>query len=62
MTINSYRDLDVWVISMDLVDRVFTDLKSLPIRNGLLERKSCAETLKLMDRVIAMLIRLHDSV
>jgi four helix bundle protein len=116
MTINSYRDLDVWVVSMDLVDRVLTDLKSLPrvefdmrrqiqravisipsniaegwrrkkrtqayqnhvsiamgshgeldteleicFRNGLLDRKSCVETLKLMERVVAMLIRLHDS-
>jgi four helix bundle protein len=30
MAINSYRDLDVWIVSMDLVDRVLTDLKAMP--------------------------------
>jgi four helix bundle protein len=30
MTINSYRDLDVWIVAMDLVDRVLTDLKAMP--------------------------------
>jgi len=30
MVINSYRDLDVWFVSMDLVDRVLADLKAMP--------------------------------
>lgn len=30
MIINSYRDLDVWIVSMDLVDRVIADLKAMP--------------------------------
>jgi four helix bundle protein len=30
MAITSYRDLDVWRISMDLVDRVFVDTNSMP--------------------------------
>ena len=28
--ITSYRDLDVWMISMDLVDRVYADVKAMP--------------------------------
>ena len=30
MAITSYRDLDVWQISMDLVDRVFADTNAMP--------------------------------
>jgi hypothetical protein len=30
VAINSYRDLDVWIVSMDLVDRVLADLKVMP--------------------------------
>ena len=30
MSINSYRDLDVWVVSMDLVDLVLSALKAMP--------------------------------
>lgn len=30
MVINSYRDLDVWVVSMDLVDRVLADMNAMP--------------------------------
>lgn len=29
-TIASYRDLDVWMISMDLVDRVLEDVQTMP--------------------------------
>jgi four helix bundle protein len=28
--ITSYRDLDVWMISMDLVDRIYADVKAMP--------------------------------
>jgi hypothetical protein len=30
MTTSSYRDLDVWVVSMDLVDQVLADVKAMP--------------------------------
>jgi four helix bundle protein len=30
MVINSHRDLDVRIVSMDLVDRVIADLKAMP--------------------------------
>ena len=30
MAITTYRDLDVWQISMDLVDRVLADTNSMP--------------------------------
>ena len=30
MGINSYRDLDVWVVSMELVDQILTDMRAMP--------------------------------
>jgi four helix bundle protein len=115
--IGSYRDLDVWAVSMDLVDGVLRNAKRLPreefelrtqikkaaisipanvaegwcrkdrpqayqnhvsiamgsrgeldteleicFRNDLLKRADCEGMLRNLDRVRALLVRLHDSI
>ena len=116
MLITNYRDLDVWIVSMDLVDLIFRQMKAFPraefdlrrqiqravisipsniaegyrrkkrsqayqnhvsiamgsqgeldteleicFRNGFLKREDCVEILSHLERVGAMLNRLHDS-
>ena len=69
--IGSYRDLDVWAVSMDMVDEVLRRVKAMPrdefdlkrqIKNAaLLRREDGAEIVAMLNRVRPMLGRLYDS-